>query len=614
VRTAELAVAGPVSDAEGMADGAVPLEEYALLGDTRSAALVSSHGSVDWLCWPNFDDPSCFAALLGTAEHGRWLLAPAGGGRASRRRYADGLVLETTFETVGGAVTVVDCMPVGGGERADLVRLVRGDEGRVDMRMELLIRFDYGRVAPWVRRMDGRMVAVGGPDGLTLTGPVPFEMDGGTGTAEFAVRAGDVVPFTLTWFPSHEPIPEALDAEGAVDDTRRWWRGWTDTLRSPSEWPDAVRTSLVVLKGLTYGPTGGVIAAPTTSLPERLGGSRNWDYRYVWLRDATFTLDALLDSGYTEEASAWRDWLLRAVAGDPSTLRILYGLAGQRRLPEMELDWLPGYAGSRPVRVGNAASTQFQLDVYGEVLDALSDARRAGLPPDDAAWDLERALLEDLERRWTEPDEGLWEVRSQRRHFTHSKVLAWVGFDRAVKTVERYGLEGPGDRWRALRDEIHAEVCREGYDERRGAFVQSYGSHLLDASLLLLPLVGFLPAGDPRVRGTVEAIERELLDGGLVHRYEHSSGTDGFTEPEGAFLLCSFWLADCRHLMGRRREARDLFERLLDLRNDVGLLAEQYDVAAGRLVGNFPQAFSHVGLVNTARALSAATSGTRRSG
>lgn len=584
----------------------VPLEDYALLGDTRTAALVSSTGSVDWLCWPNFDDPACFAALLGGPEHGRWLLAPAGGGRATRRRYAEGLVLETTFETAGGTVTITDCMPVGG-ERAELVRLVRGDSGRVDLWMELELRFYYGHVAPWLRRLDDRLVAIGGPDGLALTAPVPLDLDGGTATAEFAVGAGDVVAFSLVWFPSHEPVPDAVDPERAVGDTREWWRGWTARLHTPGDWPDAVRTSLVVLKGLTYGPTGGIVAAPTTSLPEALGGTRNWDYRYVWLRDATFTLDALLDTGYVQEAVAWRDWLLRAVAGDPSTLRVLYGLRGERRLAEQELEWLPGYAGSRPVRTGNAASSQFQLDVYGEVLDAFHDAREAGIEPDGAAWDLERALLDELERRCSEPDEGLWEVRAERRHFTHSKVLAWVGFDRAVKAVEHYGLEGPADRWRALRDEIHAEVCREGFDERRGAFVQSYGAHLLDASLLLIPLVGFLPADDPRVRGTVEAIERELLDGGLVYRYESGSGTDGFTEPEGTFLLCSFWLADCRHLLGRGREARELFERLLDLRNDVGLLAEQYDVAAGRMVGNFPQAFSHVGLVNTARALSSST-------
>jgi len=579
------------------------LEEYALLGDTRTAALVSSHGSVDWLCWPRFDSPSCFTALLGGPEHGRWLLAPAGDGRASRRRYLDGLVLETTFETVNGAVSVVDCLPPQSGGR-DLVRLVRGESGSVDMRMELIVRFDYGRLVPWTRTDAGRMVTLGGPDGLVLTTPVSLDRGPVTAAATFRIRAGEVVPFVLSWFPSHESPGGDLDAEQVVDGARRWWREWVARLERPGDWPEPVQTSLTVLKGLTYAPTGGVVAAPTTSLPERLGGSRNWDYRYVWLRDATHTLDALIDTGFTAEAAAWRDWLLRAVAGDPAQLQIMYGLFGERRLTETELPWLPGYAGSKPVRIGNAAVDQLQLDVYGEVIDALHDARRAGIADDGTAWDLERGMLANLENRWREPDEGLWEVRSGRQHFTHSKLMTWVAFDRAVQAVERFGLPGPVERWRALRAQIHAEVCREGFDERRGAFVQAYGSSRLDASLLLMPLVGFLPPKDPRVRGTIEAVERELTDDFLVHRYENAGGVDGIAEPEGAFLMCTFWLADCLNLLDRRHDALDLFGRLLDLRNDVGLLSEEYDLSEGRLVGNYPQAFSHVALVNTARALS----------
>ncbi len=581
-----------------------PLEDYALLGDTESAALVSAHGSIDWLCFPRFDSPACFAALLGTPDHGRWLLAPSDGRRCARRAYREGgLVLETRFETATGAVTVIDCMPPRDGS-PDVVRVVRGEAGRVEMRMELVVRFDYGHIVPWVRRIDGRTVAVGGPDALCLTTPVRVHGEDLRTVATFSVAEGEQVPFDLTWFRSHEPVPAAIEPLAAVDRADRWWRAWAAQLAYQGEWHEAVQRSLCVLKALTYAPTGAVVAAPTTSLPEDLGGERNWDYRFSWLRDATFTLDALLASGFTEEAMVWRDWLLRSVAGDPADLQIMYGVAGERRLPELTLDWLPGYEGSAPVRVGNGACSQFQLDVYGEVLDSLHQARRAGIESDDTAWALQRALLDNLEQVWDEPDEGLWEVRSGRQHFTHSKVMAWVALDRGVSAVERYGLDGPLERWRALRDRIHAEVCTKGYDAERNTFVQHYGGRGLDASLLMLPLVSFLPADDPRIVGTVEAIEAELVVDGFVHRYDLGHTDDGLAGSEASFLMCSFWLADCLQLIGRRADARALWERLLDVRNDLGLLAEEYDVGAGRMIGNFPQAFSHVALVNTAGTLS----------
>jgi GH15 family glucan-1,4-alpha-glucosidase len=581
-----------------------PLEDYALLGDTESAALVSAHGSVDWLCFPRFDSPACFAALLGTPEHGRWLLAPSDGRRCTRREYRDGgLVLETHFETEGGAVTVVDCMPPRDGS-PDLVRVVRGDAGRVEMRMELVVRFDYGSIVPWVRKIDGRTCAVGGPDALCLTTPVQVHGEELRSVATFSVAEGDQVPFELTWYRSHEPVPAAIDPLAAIEAADRWWRDWASRLTYQGDWKPAVQRSLTVLKALTYGPTGAVVAAPTTSLPEELGGARNWDYRYSWLRDATFTLDALLASGYTGEAIAWRDWLLRSVAGDPADLQIMYGVGGERRLPEFELAWLPGYEGSSPVRIGNAASAQFQLDVYGEVIDSLHQARKMGIVFDEAAWSLQRALLANLEEVWDEPDEGLWEVRSGRQHFTHSKVMAWVALDRAVGDIERYGFVGPVERWKALRDQIHAEVCREGFDADRNTFVQYYGSTGLDASLLMLPLVSFLPPDDPRIVGTVDAVQRELVADGFVYRYDLGHTDDGLAGEEGAFVMCTFWLADCLQLLGRHREACEVFERLLDVRNDVGLLAEEYDVAAKRMVGNYPQAFSHVALVNSAATLS----------
>ena len=583
----------------------LPIESYALLADEESAALVGRDGSIDWLCVPRFDSPACFAALLGTPEHGRWLLAPAGDVRATRRAYREGtLVLDTEFETADGTVRLVDCMTPGGRHR-DVVRIVEGVAGRVPMHMELVIRFDYGSVVPWVRRRDGMLTAIAGPDALRLQTPVEHRGRDFTTIADFAVAAGERVPFTLTWHPSYEAPLEAADPLRDVDETVEYWRQWSSRCTYRGEWRDAVLRSLLVLKALEYEPTGGIVAAPTTSLPEALGGVRNWDYRYCWLRDATFSLYALMIAGYVDEAKAWRDWLLRAVAGKPSDLQILYGPAGERRLPEYELPWLPGYEGSAPVRVGNAAVHQFQLDVYGEILDTMHITRRAGIEPDEADWNLERKLIEFLETGWKEPDEGIWEVRGPRRHFTHSKVMAWVAFDRAVKAVTRFRCDGPVDRWRKLRAAVHDEVCRQGYDAERGAFVQYYGAKELDASLLMIPLVGFLPATDPRVRGTVAAIERELVVDGFVRRYrpEGSNAVDGLPPGEGVFLPCTFWLADNLALLGRRAEARRLFEKLLALRNDVGLLAEEYDPDARRLLGNFPQAFTHVSLVNTAHNL-----------
>ena len=582
----------------------VRIEDYALIGDTQTAALVGRDGSIDWLCLPRFDSAACFAALLGGHEHGHWQLAPTEEPVASSRRYrGDSLVLETTFTTSHGVVKVVDCMPPRARD-PDLVRVVEGVSGRVAMRMELVIRFDYGRSVPWVRRLDGRLYAVAGPDALVLDTPVATRGEAMTTTAEFSVAAGERVPFVLEWHPSHEGPGLPVDAEEAVEDTRLWWEQWVSRCTYEGEWRDAVVRSLVTLKALTYAPTGGIVAAPTTSLPEQLGGVRNWDYRFCWLRDATFTLYALMSAGYQDEAQAWRDWLLRAVAGAPSDMQIMYGCGGERRFPELVLDWLPGYEGSRPVRVGNAAVAQFQLDVFGEVMDSLHQARRIGISPDPFSWALQRALMQFLESRWQEPDEGIWEVRGPRRHFTHSKVMAWVAADRAVKAVERFGLEGPAPRWRGLREQIKAEVCERGWDARRQTFTQSYGGTELDAALLMMPLVGFLPAADHRVQGTVAAVERELCEDGFVHRYtQPDDGVDGLPPGEGAFLACTFWLADNYALAGRHGEARETFERLLAVRNDVGLLAEEYDVAARRQVGNFPQAFSHLPLVNTARNL-----------
>ena len=585
---------------------AAPIEDYALIGDTHTAGLVSREGSIDWLCLPRFDSPACFAALLGDRSNGRWKLAPAGPVREVRRHYqGDTLVLETEHRTDDGVVRVVDCMPPRQSD-PDVARVVEGVRGRVRMRMELTIRFDYGSIVPWVRHVAGALHAIAGPDSVWLRTPVPVHGENWTTLADFTVAEGERVPFMLTWHASHRPAPRRIDPVRALGDTEAWWGEWASGVEYAGGWQDAVIRSLLTLKALTYAPTGGIVAAPTTSLPEQLGGVRNWDYRYCWLRDATFTLSALMLAGLTEEAKAWREWLMRAVAGQPRQMQILYGVAGERRITEQELDWLAGYQGSRPVRVGNAAVNQFQLDVYGEVMDTLYLGRHIGLESDDAAWDFQRALLEFLESNWREPDEGIWEVRGPRRHFTHSKVMAWVALDRAIKAVELLGRDGPVDRWRGIRRELHDEVCREGYDSERDTFVQYYGADHPDASLLQIPLVGFLPPDDPRVKGTVAAIQRELVVDGLVHRYrsDRSPAVDGLPPGEGTFLACTFWLADNLALMGRRDEALAIFERLLSLRNDVGLLAEEFDPAGGRQLGNFPQAFSHVALVNTANYLS----------
>src|SRR5579872_156099 len=576
------------------------LEDYALIGDCETAALVSREGSIDWLCVPSFDRAACFAALLGGPEQGRWVIAPADGGHTVRRRYRDDtLVLETTFETPSGAARLVDCMPLRE-EHPRVVRLVEGVRGCVRMQTQLVIRFDYGSIVPWVRNVHGELRAVAGPDCLRLESDVPLRGQDLTTVGEFDVHPHERVGFVLTWHPSYVEDTKHVDAAVAVAATERAWSRWVRRCTYSGPWRDAVVRSLVVLKALTDAPTGGMVAAPTTSLPERIGGVRNWDYRFCWLRDATFTLLALLGAGFEDEARAWREWLLRAAAGDPAKLQIMYGVDGRRRLPEQELGWLPGYEASRPVRCGNAAHTQLQFDVYGEVMDAMYQCDRFGIEPEAAFWNLLRMLLECLEGKWHEPDEGIWEVRGPRRHFVHSKVMAWVAFDRGLSLMTAAGFDGPADRWRAQCEKIKAEVCTRGFDRDLGAFVQSYGSKHLDASLLMIPLVGFLPASDARVRGTIEAIERQLCDGGLVRRYGTDRSVDGLPRVEGAFLACSFWLADCLALLGRRDDARALFERVLALRSDVGLLSEEYDLERRRLVGNFPQAFSHVALVNAA--------------
>lgn len=585
-----------------------PLEDYAVIGDCETAALISRHGSIDWLCWPRFDSGACFAALLGTPDHGRWLLTAVDPAAHFRRSYrADTLILETTMETPTGIVTVIDFMPPRGAN-SDIVRLVRGEHGTVRMRTELVLRFDYGRTVPWVTRLaDGTLRAIAGPDMVTLHTPVSLHGRDLTTIGEFDVAAGALVPLVLTHGASHLPPPKAIDPESSLAQTETFWQTWSARSQSQGEWSDAVTRSLITLKALTYAPTGGVVAAATTSLPERIGGVRNWDYRFCWLRDATLTLLALMNAGYYSEAAAWRDWLLRAAAGAPSQLQIMYGLGGERRLTEFEVDWLPGYDASRPVRVGNAAHGQLQLDVFGEVMDALHQARRGGLELREEDWVFQRAMLGHLATIWEQPDEGIWEVRGGSRHFTHSKVMAWVAFDRAIKATEQFGLEGPVDRWRVVRQAIHEDVCSRGFDRQLGSFVRSYGTHELDASLLLLPTVGFLPPEDPRIRGTIAAVERALFVDGFLLRYDTHHSEDGLPGGEGAFLACSFWLADAYVLLGRIDDARRLFERLLGLRNDLGLLAEEYDTAARRLVGNFPQAFSHVALVNTAHNLSRAT-------
>ncbi|HEX3397698.1 MAG TPA: glycoside hydrolase family 15 protein [Steroidobacteraceae bacterium] len=580
------------------------IEDYALIGDCRTAALVGSDGSIDWLCFPRFDSGACFAALLGGPKHGRWLLAPAAAVKSVRRRYLNGsLVLESEFRTQRGSVRMIDFMPISNG-RWDVVRIVEGLSGRVRMRMELIVRFDYGSIVPWVRRSGDLLLMTAGPDTLEFAASVGLEGQNMKTVAEFSLRKGQRESFLLNYRPSHFPTRQALDAQTALKSTASFWRRWSSRCRYQGRWQEPVLRSLITLKALTYKPTGGLVAAASTSLPEQLGGVRNWDYRYCWLRDATFTLNALLLAGYDEAAAAWRRWLVRAIAGSPGDLQIVYSVTGARRLEEIELPWLPGYKLSKPVRIGNAASTQFQLDVYGEVMDSLHLARAADMKPHPEAWNVQIALLRFLEAHWELPDDGLWEVRGPRRHFTHSKIMAWVAFDRAIKDAQKEGLAAPLKRWRRVRDRIHAQVCKLGFDRGNGTFVQSYGSKLLDASLLLIPQVGFLPANDRRVLGTIAAVEKHLLVNGLVRRYSTLTRVDALPAGEGTFLACSFWLADCYLLTGRRTEAEALFERLLALSNDVGLFAEEYDPRAKRMLGNFPQALTHMALVNTAMLLS----------
>jgi GH15 family glucan-1,4-alpha-glucosidase len=576
------------------------IEDYALIGDCMTAALVGRNGSIDWLCLPRFDSDACFAALLGEPEHGRWLVAPVDPNTRATRCYRDGsLILATRFETAEGVVELIDFMRPHHSP-PHLVRLVRGLLGKVAMRTELVLRFAYGTAVPWVEQLsEGGVSAIAGPDIAVLRTPVPLRGEDLRTVGEFAVGAGETVPFVLSCGLSHQPPPRPIDPEQALRDTEAFWRRWSRRCASAGPWTEIVKRSLIVLKGLTYAPTGGIVAAPTTSLPEKIGGPRNWDYRFCWLRDATFTLLALMHAGYYEEARAWRDWLLRAVAGSPDQLQVIYGIGGERRLMEWEAPWLPGFEGSRPVRIGNAAVDQTQLDVYGEIFDALLHADGHGLPPVPRGDAIGRALLDHLAAIWDQPDEGIWEVRGPPQHFTHSKVMAWVAFDRAVKIIA-HGGGSALEAWRRLRDTIHADICAKAFDRELGCFVQAYGSKALDASVLLLPLVGFLPPDDPRIRGTLAAIERHLVVDGLVLRYDTGRGVDGLPPGEGAFLPCSFWLADNLVLQGRVAEADALFRRLVGLANDVGLLAEEYDPRARRQLGNFPQAFSHVALVNTA--------------
>ncbi|MFF6950825.1 glycoside hydrolase family 15 protein [Streptomyces iakyrus] len=583
------------------------IEDYALIGDEQTAALVGTDGSVDWLCLPRFDSAACFARLLGDEDNGYWRIAPVGADRCTRRAYRpDTLVLDTEWETGQGAVRVTDLMPQR--DRApDLVRIVEGLDGEVTLHSVLKLRFDYGSIIPWVRRADGHRVAVAGPDSTWLRSePVVTSWGEDFGThAEFTVKKGEKIAFVLTWHPSHEPRPPLVDPYDALRHSVEDWQAWASRCRYDGPHRDAVVRSLITLKALTYAPTGGIVAAPTTSLPEEPGGVRNWDYRFCWLRDSTLTLNALLAAGYQEEAEAWRNWLLRAVAGDPADLQIMYGVAGERRLPEFELPWLSGFLGSAPVRIGNDAVNQLQLDVWGEVMDSLSLARESGLSAQPDVWALQTALMDFLRTNWRQPDEGLWEVRGGRRQFVHSKVMVWVAADRAVRTLERHPeLDGDLDGWRALRDEVHQEVCEKGYDAERNTFTQSYGSRELDAALLLIPRVGFLPPDDPRVIGTIDAVREELTHGGFLLRYSTADAeVDGLPGGEGVFLVCSFWLADALYMTGRTKEAREMFERLAGLANDVGLLSEEFDPVTGRHLGNFPQAFSHIGLVNTALAL-----------
>jgi GH15 family glucan-1,4-alpha-glucosidase len=582
----------------------VRIEDYGMIGDCETAALVGRNGSIDWLCLPRFDSDSCFAALLGEPKNGRWLVAPTGTAEVSDRRYRDGtLILETTFKTAEGTVLLIDFMPPKG-KASDVVRIVVGMEGRVNMRSELVIRFDYGRTVPWISRLEnGLLRAIAGQNMLLLSTPVSVRGEDMKTVGEFTVAAGNKVPFVLTHAASYLPIPKSPDPFKALTDTEQFWRKWSSGFKGAGKWSEVALRSLITLKALTFSPTGGIVAAPTTSLPEKIGGSRNWDYRFCWVRDATLTLLALMGAGYFHEASAWREWLVRAVAGSPDQLQIMYGVAGERRLSEWEVPWLCGFENSKPVRIGNAAHGQLQLDVFGEMMDALYQARRGGLPASEPAWAMECALLEHLASIWEQPDSGIWEVRGEPRHFTYSKMMAWVAFDRGIKSAQEFKLPAPLDDWRRIRDEIHNDVCANGYDQDLGYFVQAYGSKQLDASLLLIPSIGFLPATDQRVRGTIEAIERELVVDGFVQRYDTAQTDDGLPPGEGMFLACSFWLADAYQMLGRVQDAEKLFERLLALRNDLGLLSEEYDPDQRRLVGNFPQAFSHISLINTAHNL-----------
>jgi GH15 family glucan-1,4-alpha-glucosidase len=579
------------------------IEDYAFLSDTQTGALVSRDGCVDWLCFPRFDSGACFASLLGKRENGHWRFFQRDKVEKITRRYrGETLILETEITTTSGTVRLIDFMPPRG-RNPDIIRIVEGLRGEVAMEMELIVRFDYGHVVPWVRKCHGGLEAIAGPDGLILRTPVETQGKDLTTVAEFTVKKGERVPFVLTWFASHEDPPKPVTADHALRDTEKFWGDWTERCNRKTPWEEALVRSLVVLKGLTYAPTGGLVAAASTSLPEEIGGVRNWDYRFCWLRDATFTLIAFMNAGYTEEAMKWREWLLRAIAGMPSQMQIMYGVHGERRLEEFEVTWLSGYGNSRPVRIGNAASRQFQIDVYGEVLASMYRAQEEGIETDESDWALQEGLMKFLESKWHEPDHGIWEVRGEPKHFTHSKMMAWVAFDRAIKLAKacNCAIGENLDRWTKIRDQIHREVCERGYNAAKNSFTQYYEGDALDASLLTMPLVGFLPATDPRIVGTVEAIQRELVEDGFVLRYRpQEENVDGLPGSEGVFIPCSFWLADCLHLIGRKKEARELFERLLDIRNDLGLLSEEYDPRSKRQLGNFPQAFSHVALINGA--------------
>ena len=581
------------------------IEDYGLIGDCETAALVGRDGSIDWLCWPAFDSDACFTALLGTPKQGRWLIAPAENVTQSSRRYWDNtLILETRFETANGTVALIDFMPPRG-NASDVVRLVRGVSGRVKLRMELVIRFGFGTDIPWVKRTEeGALLAICGPDMTVLRTPVPTRGEDMTTVADFEVSAGETVPFVLTYGPSHLPVPEPIDPAQALRDTEDFWTEWCSRCTYEGDFRDLVMRSLLTLKALTYAPTGGIVAAPTTSLPEKLGGARNWDYRFCWLRDATFTLLALMNSGYTEEASAWHNWLLRAAAGTPANMQIMYGIKGQRRLLEWVAGWLPGYEGAQPVRIGNAAHAQLQLDVYGELIDAFHQSRMAKLDLDEGSWDLECKVLEHLAEVWDQPDQGIWEIRGDGQHYVSSKVMTWVAFDRGIKSAETFGFDAPLDQWRRLRDTIHRDVCEKGFDPGQNAFVESYGSKVLDASILLLPSVGFLKASDPRIRGTIAAVERYLIRDGFVLRHDPRRVSDERQPIEGAFLACSLWLADAYVLAGETAKAQALFDRVVAVANDLGLLAEEFDSGEGRQTGNFPQALTHIALINTAHNLS----------